>query len=325
MNIFLTFDYELFFGENPGSVEKCMLEPTNDLLRIGQKHNVCYTFFIDVGYLIKLEEYSSSYPELAKDLNAVKEQINVMQTLGHSVQLHIHPHWEKSSYGENGWQIVTKDAYKLADFSDKEVDRIVRSYKAYLDNLLEKPTEVFRAGGWCIQPFHRWAALFQDLNIRIDSSVIVGGKFDGGEYSFDFTKAPIKANYRFSTDESIEDVDGFFTEYPIASIRYSPLFFWRLYILGRLFPAQHKMIGDGKFLAQPGRKKSILTSFTDTHVSSDGYFASQLKKGLIAYQKRQFTDFVVIGHPKGNTRFSVRQLDRFIRQYARQHSFLGLK
>ena len=55
MNIFLTYDYELFFGESTGSVDKCMIEPTNQLLKIAKEFNIKMTFFVDVGYLIKLK------------------------------------------------------------------------------------------------------------------------------------------------------------------------------------------------------------------------------------------------------------------------------
>ena len=38
--------YELFFGESVGTVEKCMIEPTNDLLNLAQGKDVFYTFFV---------------------------------------------------------------------------------------------------------------------------------------------------------------------------------------------------------------------------------------------------------------------------------------
>ncbi len=44
MNIFLTFDYELFFGEKTGTVEKCMINPTNELLKISKKYSIPMTF-----------------------------------------------------------------------------------------------------------------------------------------------------------------------------------------------------------------------------------------------------------------------------------------
>lgn len=324
MNIFLTYDYELFFGAATGSVEKCMLEPTNALQKIADRFSISMTFFVDIGYLIKLEEFAPTNPTLQKDLEKVKAQLRELQAKGHSLQIHIHPHWEKSIFEDGKWKIETKNAYKLADFSDNEIERIVRSYSAYLNQLTGKKAQVFRAGGWCIQPFSRLEKVFKEMEIRIDSSVFSGGHFEAGEYFFDFRTAPNKSNYRFSNDVCLEDETGYFTEYPISSHVYSPLFYWRLYGLGRLFPAQHKMIGDGTFLAQPGRKKSVLTSFTHNHVSCDGYYASKLTNSLNKHVKTNATDFVVIGHPKGLTQFSLKALERFVAKNYTKHTFKAL-
>jgi hypothetical protein len=322
MNIFLTYDYELFFGESTGSVDKCLIEPTNRLLNLSKLFNVKMTFFVDVGYLIKLKEFAIDNSELAIDQQKVLEQLKCIIESGNSIQLHIHPHWERSSYKDGKWQIITDNAYKLADFSDDEIRRIVTSYKNYLDDLIGLKTTAFRAGGWCIQPFTRLKTLFKELEIKIDSSVFPGGKFNSIHYSFDFTKAPKKSTYRFDSDECEEVENGYFTEYPISSWKYSPLFYWRLYAWGRIIPSQHKMLGDGIFLAQPGRKKSVLTNYTWNHVSSDGFYASKLTTCLNEFEKRKFSNMVIIGHPKSMTNYSFRKLENFIQKNHTKHDFV---
>ena len=52
MNIYFTFDYELFFGSNSGTIENCIVKPTNELIKIANKYNVKFTFFVDSGFLI---------------------------------------------------------------------------------------------------------------------------------------------------------------------------------------------------------------------------------------------------------------------------------
>ncbi len=322
MHVLFTFDYELFFGTDTGSVEKCMIEPTNALLQLGKTHNVGMTFFVDVGYLLKLEEYAPDHPKLQADLVKVKNQVDEMISLGCSVQLHIHPHWEKSSYDGQKWQIVTDNCYKLDDFSDAEIEQIVKRYYLYLQQLTNQTVHSYRAGGWCIQPFSRLHKVFSELNLRIDSSVFPGGKFQSPHYDFDFTSVPVYSQaYRFETDVCVAEPNGKFTEYPIASWKYSPLFYWKLYILGRLQPAKHKMIGDGSFLAQPGRKKSVLTSATWNHVSTDGYYAGMLNRQATAYQLRGVEHFVVIGHPKGLTVYALEQLERFLETTRNKYTF----
>lgn len=322
MNIFLTYDYELFFGESTGSVEKCLIEPTERLLKLSQRFKVKMTFFVDVGYLIKLDEFATIFPQLQGDREKVHANLKTILESGNSIQLHIHPHWEKSFYKDGKWHVITNNAYKLDDFSDVEIRRIVRAYKMYIDTFIGQKTTTFRAGGWCIQPFSRLKDLFKELEIEYDSSVFPGGRFSSDHYSFDFTKAPKKAHYRFEEDECKEDPNGYFTEYPISSWNYSPLFYWRLYAWGRLIPSQHKMLGDGKFLSQPGRKKSVLTNFTWNHVSTDGFYASKLKACLKAFEAKNFSDMVVIGHPKSMTNYSFKALEKFLKSNHTKHQFI---
>lgn len=325
VNIFLTYDYELFFGDYTGSVEKCLLEPTDRLLELSDRYNCKMTFFVDVGYLIKLEEFAVSNPELRHDRERVLNQIRRMISSDNDVQLHIHPHWERSYYDGGKWVIVTDGAYKLADFSDDEIRSIVSRYKQYFDQLIGRKSSAFRAGGWCVQPFNRLEKIFKELELIYDSSVFPGGKFASPHYDFDFTKAPKKARYRFDSDVCVEVENGFFTEFPISSRRYSPLFYWRLYILGRLFPSRHKMLGDGKFLSQPGRKTSVLTNFTWNHVSSDGFYASKLNNCVRSFSDRAFSDMVIIGHPKSMTVYSFEKLEKFVEIWHNKHSFITFR
>ena len=279
------------------------------------------TFFVDVGYLIQAERN----PELSEELSLVKDQIKQMISEGHDVQLHVHPHWEQSIWTNGKWSFATNSHYKLSDYSKDEAAEIIRSYKLYIENLISRKVEVFRAGGWCIQPFEDLEDVFKETGIRIDSTVIPGDFLETKSYAVDFRGAPMKSTYSFQSNVLKEEENGDFLEYPIGSLRYSPLFYWRLYVLGRLFPKRHKMVGDGQFLSQGGRKKRKLTQFTIGHISSDGYYASKLNAGLNKYENLGFSDLVVIGHPKGNTEFSMEQLADFIATHHTKHSFISFQ
>lgn len=294
-----------------------MIEPTEDLFKIATDKDVFYTFFVDVGYLIQAEKY----PELIGDVELVKNQITKMITLGHDVQLHIHPHWEKALWENGKWEMNINRSYKLSDFESDEINKIVKAYKSYLDKIIGRKTIAFRAGGWCIQPFNQLMNVFKEVGLTIDSSVFPGGYLKTENYSFDFKDAPLKSKYNFEEDVCLEAVNGTFTEYPIASLRYSPLFFWRLYILGRIFPAKYKMIGDGNFISQGGRKRQILTTYTTYHVSTDGYYATKLKQGLQKSQNVGHNEMVIIGHPKGNTTDSIHKLKSFVFENCKKHNF----
>src|SRR4051812_23057907 len=119
INIFITLDYELFFGSKPGSQENAIIYPTKQLLVILNKHKAKASFFVDSGYLLKLKEYKVKYPDLEKDYEEISDQIKSLSADGHDIQLHIHPHWEDSYYDGNKW-IINTERYRLNSFSEED-------------------------------------------------------------------------------------------------------------------------------------------------------------------------------------------------------------
>lgn len=71
----LSLDYELFFGDKPGSVEHCMIIPTQKLVKVLDRFNAKVSLFVDVGFLVKLKEYAPQYPELAKQYQQIQNQL----------------------------------------------------------------------------------------------------------------------------------------------------------------------------------------------------------------------------------------------------------
>jgi hypothetical protein len=320
MKIYVTFDYELYFGENTGTVEKCILAPTRELIRIAETHDVRFVFFVDCGFILKLDEYRKKYPVLDKDYKALTEQIKYLSDIGHDMQLHIHPHWEDSSFDGDRWRIDVS-RYKLADFSDEDAGEIVRRYKKVLYEITGKRIFAFRAGGWCLQPFNKFERPFRENGITLDSSVFRNGHFSSQQYSYDFRDAPDKDIYRFENDPLVESTSGYFTEIPISPIRNSPLFFWTLFFLGRKDPYLHKPLGDGRAMAAPGYRKKLLTRFSNNPVSVDGFNSSLLPMALKLLQKQGKENMVIIGHPKALSRYSLIALEGFVKKYKNEHQF----
>ena len=325
MNILLTFDYELFFGSRSGTIDKCLIQPTERLIKLTNKYDVRMTFFLDAGFLWKLVQEASFHKSLEDDMNAVRNQIRAIIESGNDVQFHVHPHWEQSFFSDKTWNVITDGCYKLSDFSTENIDDILERYCAAFHQFTGQHPTAFRAGGWCVQPFLLVADKLKSLGISYDSSVMPGIAFQSAHYSFDFRNAPDKGCYRFDKDVCEEYAKGSFTEIPISVMLYSPWFYWRLYILGRLFPSRHKMVGDGNFVPQPGRKKQSLTSAMLNHVSADGYFASKLQAYHDIASKKRRTHSVVIGHPKSMTEFSFEKLEQFISANRNKHRFITFR
>lgn len=299
-----------------------MLEPTNRLLELAVKYGVGLTFFVDAGFLVRLNEEKEKYPILHKDWKNITQQLKKIEASGCSVQLHVHPHWEKSYFNGEKWIINTTDSYKLADFPQEERVAILEKYIELLNGLLIHKVNSFRAGGWCVQPFDIFRDTFKKHRIVKESSVFPQGYFFSPHYAFDFRSvAPYSDAYNFEDDCCVNIPTGFFKEIPISSWKYTPLFYWRLYAMGRLNPKAHKMWGDGTFLAQPGRKKNMLTRWNWNHVSSDGFYAGKLNKQARFYAKNGNKHFVVIGHPKGLTNYAINKLSLFIANNQHRYQF----
>lgn len=319
MRIYITFDYELYFGERSGSVEKCITGPTELLTDMAERQGVKLCHFVDIGFLIRLEEEMKKYKSLQKDHLLLCTQLEKLNRSGHDLQLHIHPHWEDSFYDGNKW-VCKVDRYKLADFSDEEAKNIFDRYKSRLQQF-NNNIIAFRAGGWCIQPYSKFKASFLQHGITIDSSIFANGYYESSQYSYDFRGAPLKSRWNFSDDPVKENAEGPFTEIAISSIHNSPLFYWRLFLLGRLNPYMHKPLGDGVPVAAPGQRFRMLSRWTHNTVSVDGYNASLLNRALRQHLQTKKEDMVIIGHPKALSRYGLKALEKFISHKKLKHEF----
>lgn len=315
MNVYITFDYEIFFGENHGTIERNLLIPTQKLMDIAKRNHAFFTFFIDCGFLLKMKELGTKYSNLAIDYQKVKQQIRLLAACGHDCQLHIHPHWEYTTYDGKCWNFDYSH-YKLSDFPPEEIIKIVEKYIEELEQITQKKVTAYRAGGWCVQPFSLLKSSFKKQGIEVDSSVFKGGKQQDEYYNYDYTTAPSKAIWRFEDEVCKEVENGPFVELPIASYRYSPLFFWRLFILGNLFPKQHKPIGDGKPMPSSVTRKKMLTQFHFLSGNVDGYFVTKAQSIIRRNLQKKYGHTVFLGHPKAATEFAIRRIGKLIQKNA---------
>jgi hypothetical protein len=305
--ILITLDYELFFGKS-GTIEKTIIEPTEKLLSILDRFNIKASFFVDSGYIIKLKEYMRKFDVLKKDYDLITQQIQKLSVQGHDIQLHIHPHWEDSIYDGKQWVFDT-NRYKLSDFSELEIDDIIKRYSLVLEEITNIKPSTFRAGGWCIQPFDKMADALYKYGIRVDSTIFPKGKNSTPEKSFDFTNAPNKNNWRFLNNPLIEDNNGRFFEIPISSVKTTPFFYFK-FIFNKFFGGEkQKSFGDGFAISNSKNQIFDLLLKPSVSVASiDGFKATLLNKSA----KQNKEQLVLIGHPKAFTPFSLKALDTFI-------------
>ena len=320
MKILFTLDYEVYFGKNSGSVDDCIINPSKILSDIAQNYRAKLIFFVDAGYLLKLKEYGKKYKHFQKDYNKIIHQLKEFVKLGHSIQLHIHSHWETSYYNGEEWSLDYSH-YKLQSFSEIEISEIVLKYKNELEDICEMEVYAFRAGGWCIQPFKKIKNALYKNNIKIDSSVIPNNYSN----SFDFRNSPPKTFWNFNLEPTSEEADGFFLEVPISSIKVPNLFYWKLLLTKTFKTNDSKTLGDGIPL-NPDNKSIAKWLLFGNHstVSIDGLKSNLLLKALNNYVN-EFSDaayFTIIGHPKSQSKYSIKKFEEFLEYSYKKHDFV---
>lgn len=320
MNIYFTFDYELFFGSNTGSIDKCIIEPTNKLIELGKEFDVKFIFFVDSGYILKLQEYKERFPELGVDYKKITDQIKELSFLGHDIQLHIHSHWEDSYYDGNKW-VMDTSRYRIHSFSEVEIENIINKYKKVLTDIVGDKVFAYRAGGWCIQPFLKIKKALVNNNIWLDSTVFHGGLNTSETHYYNFKRAPKKDKWKFENSPLSEDEKGSFFEFPITATKVSPVFFYR-YLFSKLFSIDnYKSFGDGS--AVPPSKKYIMKLLIKSSYSCcsvDG-MKSELLKKIFDRKKGIIDNFIVIGHPKALSEGSIKNMREFISNNI-EHNFI---
>jgi len=324
MRLILSLDYEVFFGRNTGSVERCLLAPTEALAKLALSRGIPLVFFVDAGFLLRLRQDRLHHPLLRRDYDLVRRQVETLARQGHEIQLHIHPHWEDAVWTGDAWHL-TLDRYRLHDFSPTDVRRIVSGYTAVLRDLAGSDQAfAYRAGGWRLQPFAPLGEALRAEGVRIDSTVFAGGLLQDPAGGFDFRGAPALDHWRFTDDPLRIDEQGPFLEVPISAQPRPPAFFWQLALARKLGGDRHRAYGDGAAI-ELGRQDLLrkLTRTSDDVVSLDGLKADTLEQAYQAHRRAGRGSLVVIGHPKAVTPHGLRALADFIDRRRRDDEFCG--
>jgi len=321
----LTLDYELFFGSRVGTPQTTIIATTNKLLDVLQRYDAKAVFFVDATYLARLKALKQDHSALQKDYDNVVGHIQYLEAEGHQIQLHIHPHWFDSSYDGDVWQLDTH-RYRLMDWSQEDAAMIISDSVSELNRHLKHKVFAFRAGGWCIQPFSHISRALEDNGITLDSTVFKNGRALSDTHAFDFTTAPDLTYWSFENDPCETDDAGSFREIPISSISVSPLFFWRLAYV-KLFgdKSLHGAFADGSAIKNSNRDLfRMLTRYSDSVVSIDGYKSSCLVKAYERAKNRGDDYFVVIGHPKAASNYALNHINDWLSVVATENNGLSL-
>jgi hypothetical protein len=306
--LLITFDYELFLGERSGTVQQCLIDPTDQLLACLDMYALKAYFFIDSVYMLRLDEIAGEHKPAKADLDAITGQLVKIVKSGHEIHAHIHPHWTDAIYNPeiNEWSLREKRYYAFSSLPEERrkdlFDHAVKFILSVLD--LAKRTQSvdsYRAGGWSIQPFKNFRPWFMQYGIKNEWSVIPGKYQFSDAHGFDFREAPAQETvYRFDEDPCRRVGNGLFTEWTISTITMNRFEKWVDFKISGLLQRMgkrpvHKGKGVSAVIKEEGDKyckehsKRIVASF-------EGLNPFTLRKYLAAMHKSAYFQF--ISHPK---------------------------
>lgn len=293
-NAIITFDYEVFLGQQTGTIENCVIKPTRSILEILKKNNAKAIFFADATWLLFLKE------NFEFDFEIVSEQLKTIIKSGSSVELHLHPQWiDADSIGDN---IVFKsfNHYSLHSLTHLEILALFKESIELLESITNQNITCFRAGGFCIEPFSQIKNAFETFEIKYDFSVAPGMRLkEGNEYDFNFFDAPNLQYYHFENDTRNPEPNGRFVELPLSVYQNNPIY--RLTNKLQIRLKKDRIFGDGKGIQEKSyyflRSLSRRLDFSKTFLTIDKTYTVFFKYLLMTHFRR-FGLLVIISHPK---------------------------
>ena len=298
--VLLTFDVELFFGQKSGSLENCIIQPTELILEQLEQKAAKGTFFIDASYLLFLKKNS-----LNADLKKMGLLIDKIESSNNEVALHIHSHWVDATYSaDSNCQFHSYSNYSIDSFSGSYYDHCMKAHDLLTEYLSRSSIKSFRAGGYCSQPFSDIEKVFQNTDIYIDSSVVPNFKSSSEPFCFDYTGVSDAEPYRFVNDNTVADNSGTNIELPVTSIELSGVsrIYEKLKRLGR----SENRYGDGSGLRFDNKLSSRFKSVRKVLTLDDSSYL-EINNAL------EYLDYAnVVSHPKNFTPTSLKILNRIL-------------
>jgi len=302
--ILLTFDYELYFGENYYNEDIVLFQPTEKLLNTLKNKNIEAVFFIDICSIIAYRKNNK-----LEYIKKFEEQIQKMKILNHDIQMHFHPHWINSIYdnGTNKW-IFDISNYSYSNLIDNYgIDRanelFIESHNIFIEIVGYSPT-VFRAGGYSIQPYEKeLILLLKNLNYKIDSSVLPYRKYISKAQYFNFLSCENKNLWTISSNSFLEAGKLSLYEIPVLSVRkeWTNIFYYAfLRLVNKIIPDKSfDRRGKGTTMELLEYKNSALTIGFDMVSNKDKKIIKFItKKYLNKFKNENEIYLNILSHPK---------------------------
>lgn len=319
--ICLTADYEVFLGKNYSNIDEVLVAPMNKVGFMLEKKRVQTTIFVDIlffDYLLRHNEEAT--------FNSLKNNICNMHKLGHSIQVHIHPHWLKTE-GDLYFYSFDKKYYRLSNFADEQEDIIRYSINFLKKKIMSDYTNyspiAFRAGGWSIQPESKILETLFDNGVVVDSSVVKNSFSGKGKIEFyDYRNCPKSDFWSISPYSHINTISTSqkksIIEIPVYTINGVGITFYKILnaIKRRFMP--HKRKNQKKGISCLGKKtkfqrfKSLLFEPIRFSLDNPEHISLYLKTIKRLSKKRKNSIVCMYFHPKLLDDSAINEFEHFI-------------
>jgi len=327
-NILFTFDYELFLGKRSGTVDNCLITPTNHLLEILDRFAFKGVFFIDTVYLVRLKDIARNFSQAQKDYDKIANQLKTIIENKHYLFTHLHPHWLDAQYDPdtNEWILSNTSKFSFNNLSEDDKNYIFDQSYNILKEIIypvnpDYKIDGYRAGGLYIQPFSTFKPYFDKYGIKYDFSVFKGFSSFAENYSYDFTTTPTVDIYRFEDDITDENAKGSFIEFSISALEIKNVVkvlnsFW-FRIIMRFLNANKW--GDGLSSSNRITSKKRRNIFSTRESFSIELINSIKARIYLNYlKKHEFCHFIT--HPKWVSPYNLKVLEHFFSNIQRKYT-----
>jgi len=301
----LTFDYELFLGEETGTALRSIIEPTDRIIELFKKHESKGIFYVDAGYLLKLKEYNHS------DLEAIGNQLRELISIGSSVELHIHPQWLDAVFDGDNWSFSSFDKFRLHSLNSDRLTCYFLQCKQVLEETSGAPVRGFRAGGWCLQPFKEIGEAFDKAGIVLDSSVTPGLVKNNLPHHYYNYSGVIHDNvYRFESDPCEEVIKGKFRELPVTTHKIHGMTLFLNALMLRKY--NNRVFGDGRGLYKAdglAKKFRRIFAYNMRTLSVEGMFPALFRYEYEKQVKNTNCLPCLVMHPKTISELALMNLE----------------
>lgn len=319
MQLFITIDYEIFFGKPTEDIHEYLIKPTNRFIQLLNTYNIKCVVFVDAGYLYAMKRQKNIFKSLSDAYTEIVTQLQSIELMGHEIGFHIHPHWEDCYFDGIKWK-MNLSRYKLADYTQQQAENIFQKYYSLLQSLLTRQIVSYRAGGWCLEPFQHIKDVMKQCGLYIDSTVYPNGYLNNQTHQFNFKQYPKKEFWRFENHPKHENANGYFYEIPFTTYLTPPSLYWSVLKNSIINKLKKNNSGEGVH----SNIKSILKKlFTKTlqPVSIDALKSIWVLQTFKQHEKNQSQIFCMIGHPKCFGEDTYKNLSALIIYAKNKHEF----